>query len=38
VRTGAALGTFSGAELMASGLAVTLETPYSAAVLSINPV
>ena len=37
VRTGASLGTFPGAELMTSGLPVTLSTPYSAAVLSVDP-
>jgi Melibiase/Glycosyl hydrolase family 36 C-terminal domain len=38
VRTGAALGTFGGAELMDAGVPVTLAQPYSAAVLSIDPV
>ena len=37
VQTGQALGTFSGGELMGSGLPVTLAQPYSAAVLSIDP-
>ncbi|MFL5895229.1 MAG: alpha-galactosidase [Thermoleophilaceae bacterium] len=37
VRTGAVLGTFSGAALMADGLPVTLSSDYSAAVLSVDP-
>jgi hypothetical protein len=36
VRTGAVLGTFSGRRLQ-QGLALTLDSPYSAAVLSIDP-
>ncbi|MEA2493065.1 MAG: alpha-galactosidase, partial [Thermoleophilaceae bacterium] len=37
VRTGATLGTFSGAALTENGLLVKLENPFSAAVLSIDP-
>jgi hypothetical protein len=37
VRTSASLGTFTGAELGSSGLPVTLENPFSAAVFSIDP-
>jgi hypothetical protein len=37
VRTGAALGTFRGAELTTNGLQVNLPNPYSASVFSVSP-
>ncbi|MEA2425637.1 MAG: alpha-galactosidase [Thermoleophilaceae bacterium] len=37
VRTGETVGTFSGSELAEAGLPVTLENPFSAAVLSVTP-
>jgi hypothetical protein len=37
VRTGAAIGTFSGAQLTSAGLQMTLAEPYSAAILSVQP-